>query len=93
MPSSETATAGDGDTADSSADTLNTDETAASDIAPDAPLVADDPSVWHPIRCGRVRDADDVQSVEVIGQRELCRWCQLFVDQDTARAEVSSNGN
>lgn len=47
---------------------------------PDAPFVAADPDVWHPIRCARVRDADDVETVEGIDDLTLCPWCRLFFD-------------
>ena len=82
MARSESAPAGSGGT-----EGFRGNETE-SNVAPDAPLVAEDPDVWHPMRCANVRDAETVQSVSSIGQRRPCPWCQLFVDL----SEVDING-
>jgi hypothetical protein len=75
-------------TSEATDETGNSGATTENPVAPDAPLVAADPDVWHPMRCGRVRDADDVQTVVSVGQRQPCPWCQLFVDL----SEVGING-
>lgn len=77
-----------GETPDESQSETDPAETGRGDSIPtehpDAPFVATDPDIWHPVRCGRVRDADEVETVEQVGERGMCPWCRLFIDQPPA---------
>lgn len=54
------------------------------------PFVAQDETLWHPIECARVRDAETVTCVESIENKTVCHWCCLFVSEEEI-TEIKNN--
>jgi hypothetical protein len=62
-----------------------TEHPTATVAAAAAPLLIRDDDNWHSIRCARVRDSEVVEEQAVVGERDYCHACALFVSEEVAR--------